>query len=102
MVVFRIHNRNDAIRICERLQHINQQKWGFYIYHTCYYDNSARWNQFMERLKEFARCKLLNSDLDPEGDGAVIINDLEWNVQEDPVMERCSVDEVRRLVMGPY
>ena len=29
------------------------------------------------KTKEFARRKLLNSDLDPEGDGAVIIDDLE-------------------------
>lgn len=47
----------------------------------------------MERLKGFARIGLLNYD--PEGDGAAIIDDLEWNFQDDPAMERCPVDDVR-------
>lgn len=43
---------------------------------------------------EFAHVNLLNSSIDSEGDGAAIIDYLEWNIQEDPAMERCSVDDV--------
>ncbi|OJJ83779.1 uncharacterized protein ASPGLDRAFT_25982 [Aspergillus glaucus CBS 516.65] len=50
----------------------------------------------MERLKEFASTKLLDSSVDPEGDGAAIIDKLEWNVQGDPALEGCSVNDVRR------
>lgn len=99
MVVLRMYNRTDATRVRERPQDINQQKWGFFIYHTCYYHNPAICIQSMGRLKEFARRKLLNSDLDLEGDGAAIIDDLEWNIQEDPAMDRCSIDEARRLII---
>lgn len=72
-------------------------KWGFFIYRTCYYhDSPGRWTQFMERLKEFASTKLLDSSVDPEGDGAAIIDKLEWNVQGHLALEGCSVDDVRR------
>lgn len=53
----------------------------------------------MEQLKEFAHIGLLNYD--PEGDSAAIIDDLKWNVQDDPAMEGCSVDDVRRLAPFP-
>ncbi|BCR92009.1 uncharacterized protein ACHE_70852S [Aspergillus chevalieri] len=43
---------------------------------------------------EFAHVNLLNSSIDSEGDGAAIIDYLEWNIQEDPAMERCSVDDM--------
>lgn len=55
-------------------------------------------NQFMGKLKEFASVKLLDSSIDPESSGAAIIDDLAWNVQENPAMEGCSVYDVRRLV----
>ncbi|OJJ83780.1 uncharacterized protein ASPGLDRAFT_82485 [Aspergillus glaucus CBS 516.65] len=85
MVILRRHNCTDATCIREHLLRINEKKWGFFIYRTCYYDDPGRWNRFMEQLKGFARIGLLNYD--PEGDGAAIIDDLEWNVQDDPAME---------------
>lgn len=94
-----MHNCTDATCIREHLQDSHQEKWGFFIYRTCYYDDPERWNQFMDRLKEFARRNLLNSANDLEGDGEAIIDGLEWNIQEDPAMDGCSVDEVRRLVI---
>lgn len=100
MVIPRMRNRNDATRIREFLEdllefeHISDKKWGFFIYHTWYYDSPERRNQFMSRLMEFAHVNLLNSSIDSEGDGAAIIDYLEWNIQEDPAMERCSVDDV--------
>lgn len=80
----------------EYLQEYDEDKWGFIIFHTCYYDDQERWNQFMERLKDFARTNILSPTNNREGGGAAIIDLLEWNVQEDPAMEGCSFGEVRR------
>lgn len=99
MVILRRHNCTDATCIREHLLRINEKKWGSFIYRTCYYDDPERWNRFMERLKVFARIGLLNYD--PEGDGAAIIDDLKWNVQDDPAMEGCPVDDVRWLAPFP-
>lgn len=87
-----------AIR--EELTKTRQQAWGFFIYRTCYYNNDARWKQFMERLKEFAQKSLL-SRWEREPDGEAMLEQLEYNVQQDPLLENCSKVEIWRYEPGP-
>lgn len=80
MEVIHMHNRTDASNIREYLQEYDEDKWGFTIYRTCYYDEQVCWNQFMERLKDFARINALSPPSSRESDGAVSIDLLEWYV----------------------
>jgi hypothetical protein len=76
------------------LQHLIKRKlptWGFTIYRCCAYDDNARWEQFMDKLKTIA-----TTQLDLESDGLVIKEKLVWDVKEDPALEGASKDEIRQ------
>ncbi|RHZ57399.1 uncharacterized protein CDV56_105740 [Aspergillus thermomutatus] len=55
----------------------------------------SRWEQFLERMKGFAR-KTLLSARERGRDGEAILNQLEWNVQQNPALDNCSKEEIWR------
>jgi hypothetical protein len=53
----------DATFVLEELNRHGFQTWGLVICRACYYDDDLMWEQFLERMKEFARRILLGSVL---------------------------------------
>ncbi|KAJ6035470.1 hypothetical protein N7499_002621 [Penicillium canescens] len=43
--------RSDATYIRDKLTRDVDQTWGFFIYRTCYYNDDARWENFLERIR---------------------------------------------------
>jgi hypothetical protein len=58
-----------------------------------YYDNDTRWEQFMGRMKEFARQKLVCSQTLVQTVRR-IWGELEWKVQEDPGLKNCTKEVI--------
>lgn len=91
------NGRSDAAYIREELAKYGDQTWGLFIYRTCYYDDDARWESFLERIKGFAQKNLLNPRThNSNGDGQAILDQLEWNIQSDTSLEACLKEEIWR------
>ncbi|KAJ5650762.1 uncharacterized protein N7484_004485 [Penicillium longicatenatum] len=89
--------RTDATRIRDDMATKRQNSWGFCFYRTCYYDDDTRWESFLERMKAFAKMRLLDSRTENKnGDGEFLLGQLEWNVQSDPSLDNSSYEEVWR------
>ncbi|KAJ5643143.1 uncharacterized protein N7484_005650 [Penicillium longicatenatum] len=89
--------RTDATCVRDDMAADRQNTWGFFFYRTCYYDDDARWESFLERMKAFAEMVLLDPNSENEnGDGEVLLGQLEWNIQSDPSLDNCSYEEVWR------
>lgn len=73
--------------------HSRSEKWGFVVYRCCSYDNNERWVQFMKKLNEFAMYRLGQDEA-----GEQIKHQLDWDVQEDPALDGCAKEEVRKYV----
>lgn len=90
-------SRTDATRVRDDMMAHRQNTWGFFFYRTCYYDDDARWESFLERMKAFAEMELLDPDKENKnGDGEVLLCQLEWNIQSDPSLDNSSYEEVWR------
>lgn len=76
-------------RINDMLNYYGLQKWGFVIYRCTYSDDSA-WERFMHHLN--ARKDAMLKDT---YDDAWLAEHLDWNVQQDPSLDRASKTEVR-------
>jgi hypothetical protein len=89
--------RSDATCIRDELTKYGDQTWGFFIYRTCYYNDDARWESFLERMEGFAQRTLLDPRThNSNGDGQALYDQLEWNIQSDPSLEGCSKEEIWR------
>lgn len=64
-------------------------KSGFVVYRLAYSDD-ARWARFMHHLNTRVRL-----DLEEDGDGDVFAS-VDWDVQEDPVLQDADEETVRR------
>jgi len=76
-------------RINDMLNHYGLQKWGFVIYRCTYEDDSA-WDRFMHRLNTSKDCMLIDTY-----DDKYLARRLNWNVQQDPSLNRATKDQVR-------
>lgn len=88
---------SDCISIREQLSQYPGSKLGFVVYRLTYNDN-ARWDRFMEYLNTRIRLGLENT-----GDGD-LFEHIDWDVQEDPILEEAEEPEVRRygfLALSP-
>ncbi|KAJ5645770.1 hypothetical protein N7490_002142 [Penicillium lividum] len=91
------NNWSDATCIRNNLAAERQDIWGFFFYRTCCYDDDAQWESFLERMKAFAEKALLNPrTANKNGDGEILLGQLEWNIQSDPSLDNCSYEEVWR------
>ncbi|PYH81203.1 hypothetical protein BO82DRAFT_96437 [Aspergillus uvarum CBS 121591] len=78
-----------AVRaIRAELEMMREESWGVF------YMDDSQWEQFMERFRRFTRERV--QWFEKTGGGEPSLQRLEWNVQEDPVLEKCSLQEIGR------
>ncbi|PYI36200.1 hypothetical protein BP00DRAFT_421584 [Aspergillus indologenus CBS 114.80] len=84
----------DVREIRALLDKKGEQSWGLFIYRACSYNDDSQWERFMERFKGFARERI--QWFEETDGGEPILHRLEWNVQEDPALETCSMQDIWR------
>lgn len=76
-------------RIRDMLNYYGLTKWGFIIYRCTYGDDGA-WDRFMHRLNAHKDDALID-----KYDDKYLAHHLDWNVQQDPSLDRATKDQVR-------
>lgn len=71
------------------LNYYGLQKWSFVIY-RCTYDDHSAWNHFMQHL-DARKDAVLRITYDDH----CLARCVDWNVQQDPSLDRATKDEVR-------
>jgi hypothetical protein len=82
----------DVERINEVLQANLKLKFGFVIYRCCAYDDQEKWDRFMKKLRRRTRLNLREENAEH------LYDRIDWCVQEDPELAKCSEAKVRRCV----
>jgi hypothetical protein len=76
-------------RINDMLDYYGLRKWGFVIY-RCTYDDDSAWDRFMQHLNARKDAVLIDTYDDER-----LAQHLDWNVQQDPSLDRATTDQVR-------
>lgn len=82
----------DVEHISEVLKDNPNLKFGFVVYRCCAYNDQEKWDRFFKKLRRRTRLNLQDENAE------YLYNRIDWCVQEDPELAKCTEAEVRRCV----